>query len=57
MDLLTVLGLVVAAVSILGGQVLEGGHISSIVQPTAALIVFGGTLGAVMITMSGKRVC
>ena len=49
MDILTVVGLVIAAVSILGGQVLEGGHISSIVQPTAALIVFGGTIGAVMI--------
>ncbi|GJL66063.1 MAG: flagellar motor protein [Nitrospirales bacterium] len=49
MDILTIIGLVVAAVSILGGQVLEGGHISSIVQPTAALIVFGGTIGAVMI--------
>ena len=49
MDILTIVGLVLAAVSILGGQVLEGGHISSIVQPTAALIVFGGTIGAVMI--------
>ncbi|GJL53212.1 MAG: flagellar motor protein [Nitrospirales bacterium] len=49
MDILTVVGLVIAAVSILGGQVLEGGHVSSIVQPTAALIVFGGTIGAVMI--------
>ena len=49
MDILTIGGLVLAAVSILGGQVLEGGHISSIVQPTAALIVFGGTIGATMI--------
>ncbi|MCA9472461.1 MAG: flagellar motor protein [Nitrospirales bacterium] len=49
MDILTIVGLVVAAGAILGGQVLEGGHISSIVQPTAALIVFGGTIGAVMI--------
>ncbi len=49
MDVLTIVGMVVAAAAILGGQVLEGGHISSIVQPTAALIVFGGTLGAVMI--------
>jgi len=42
-------GLVVAAASVLGGQVLEGGHISSIVQPTAALIVLGGTLGACLL--------
>lgn len=49
MDILTIGGLVLAALSILGGQVLEGGHISSIIQPTAALIVFGGTIGATMI--------
>ena len=28
---------------------LEGGHVSSLVQPTAFLIVIGGTLGAVML--------
>ena len=31
------------------GQVLEGGHLSSLFQPTAFLIVVGGTLGAVML--------
>lgn len=49
MDILTIGGLALALVAILGGQVLEGGHISSIMQPTAALIVFGGTIGATMI--------
>ncbi len=49
MDLATIIGLVVAIGGILVGQVLEGGHISSIVQPTAALIVLGGTIGAVMV--------
>ena len=34
---------------ILIGQRLEGGHMSSILQPTAALIVFGGTLGATLV--------
>jgi chemotaxis protein MotA len=32
-----------------GGQYLEGGAISSLVQPTAFLIVIGGTVGAVML--------
>jgi chemotaxis protein MotA len=50
MDFLTIGGLVVAALAILGGQVLEGGHISSIVQPTAAIIVLGGTLGSVLVS-------
>jgi chemotaxis protein MotA len=50
MDLATVLGLLFAFGGILGGQILEGGHVSSIMQGTAAIIVFGGTIGAVMVT-------
>jgi chemotaxis protein MotA len=40
--------------AILLGQVLEGGHVSSIMQPTAALIVFGGTIGAVVVSFPGR---
>ena len=36
-------------VAIIGGQVLEGGHVGSLSQPTALLIVLGGTMGAVML--------
>lgn len=49
MDLSTWLGLLLGIGGILGGQVLEGGHVSSIMQGTAAIIVLGGTLGAVMV--------
>ncbi|AKU93019.1 flagellar motor protein [Vulgatibacter incomptus] len=49
MDITSILGLVVAIGFILLGQILEGGHPSSIMQLTAAIIVFGGTLGAVMV--------
>ncbi|HHJ13655.1 MAG TPA: flagellar motor protein [Gammaproteobacteria bacterium] len=49
MDLLTVIGLLLALLAILGGNVLEGGHVSSLVQLTAFVIVMGGTLGAVMV--------
>ena len=49
MDVLSVAGILIAIVAIVGGQALEGGHLSSIVQGTAFLIVFGGTLGAVML--------
>ncbi len=49
MDILSVLGILIALGAIVGGQQLEGGHLSSIVQFTAFLIVFGGTLGAVML--------
>lgn len=53
MDKLSFIGLVVGMASILGGQVLEGGHLSSLVQPTALLIVLGGTLGAVALQSPG----
>jgi chemotaxis protein MotA len=49
MDKSTLLGVTVALTGILLGLMLEGGKIAQIVQPTAAMIVFGGTLGAVMI--------
>ncbi len=49
MDLATVIGLVMAVGAILGGQALEGGKISSILQPTAAIIVLGGTFGACLV--------
>jgi len=49
MDILTIAGIILALGAILGGQVLEGGHIGSIMQATAFLIVMGGTIGAVMV--------
>ena len=49
MDLSTIAGLVVAFGAIIGGNALEGGHLGSILQPTAAIIVFGGTIGAICI--------
>ncbi|MFV0664511.1 flagellar motor protein [Denitromonas sp.] len=49
MDSISLIGLVLGLAAILIGQVLEGGHISSLIQPTAFLIVIGGTLGAVML--------
>ncbi|HET7106214.1 MAG TPA: flagellar motor protein [Candidatus Acidoferrum sp.] len=49
MDKSTFLGVAVALGGIFLGLLLEGGKIAQIVQPTAAIIVFGGTLGAVMI--------
>ena len=49
MDKISLAGLILGIVAILGGQALEGGHVGSLVQPTALLIVLGGTLGAVML--------
>ena len=49
MDKSSVAGLIVGVGGVIAGLLLEGGKISQIVQPTAAMIVFGGTLGAVML--------
>ena len=49
MDKISIFGLILGIAAILLGQVFEGGHISSLLQPTAFLIVTGGTLGAVML--------
>lgn len=53
MDLTSIIGLILGIAAVLAGQVLEGGHVSSIMQPTAALIVFGGTFGAVVLSFPG----
>lgn len=49
MDKGSVAGVFLALAGILAGLLIEGGNLSQILQPTAALIVFGGTLGAVML--------
>lgn len=46
MDVLSLIGIVLAFVAILGGNYLEGGHVGALVNGPAALIVIGGTLGA-----------
>lgn len=49
MDKSSFAGIIIALGGILIGLTLEGGKLVQIMQPTAALIVFGGTLGAVML--------
>lgn len=49
MDVLTIVGVALALGAIVGGQALEGGHLGSILQLTAFIIVMGGTLGAICV--------
>src|SRR5690242_10672410 len=49
-DLATLLGIALALAGIVGGLILEKGQLSDITQGTAAMIVFGGTFGAVLVT-------
>ncbi len=51
MDLGTLIGLVLGiGCALIVGPMLEGLHMTAIMQPTAALIVFGGTLGATVLS-------
>jgi chemotaxis protein MotA len=54
MDRLTLFGLLVALAGILAAQILEGSNLAILFQSTAFLIVFCGTLGAVMVQSSSK---
>jgi chemotaxis protein MotA len=50
MDPSAVVGFLLAVVALVGGFVLEGGHIGALFQITAAMIVFGGTIGATVLS-------
>jgi chemotaxis protein MotA len=49
MDKSSIGGVLLAVAGILAGLIMEGGNIGQILQPTAAMIVIGGTLGAVLL--------
>jgi len=49
-DLGTLAGIGLALAGIIGGLLLEKGQLQDVVQGTAAMIVLGGTLGAVLVT-------
>lgn len=49
MDILSIVGILVAFGAIIGGNALEGGQVSALLNGPALVIVFGGTLGAIML--------
>jgi chemotaxis protein MotA len=49
-DISTLVGIALAFSAILGGLILERGRVQDVAQITAALIVFGGTFGAVLVS-------
>ena len=55
MDWNSLIGLAVAILGIIFGQAIEGGHIGSLVQPAAFIIVLCGTFGAVILQTSPKH--
>lgn len=55
MDKLTLPGLLLALVAVIGGFAVEGGMIGTLFQLPAFIIVFGGTLGAVMLQSTSSQ--
>jgi chemotaxis protein MotA len=49
MDKASIGGVILALAGIIAGLLMEGGNLGQIIQPTAAMIVFGGTMGAVLL--------
>jgi chemotaxis protein MotA len=49
LDILSILGVILAFAAILGGNALEGGHLDSLMNGPALVIVFGGTVGAILL--------
>ncbi|NMO96682.1 flagellar motor protein [Paenibacillus lemnae] len=55
MDPTTIIGILAGLAALVGGFIWEGGHLGGLLQGTAALIVFGGTFAAVMISFPASR--
>jgi chemotaxis protein MotA len=49
MDLLSLIGVIIGFAAIIGGNYLEGGHMSALVNLPAGIIVIGGTVGAALL--------
>lgn len=49
MDVLSVVGLLVGIIVIVGGNVMEGGYLFGLVNGFVVVIVLGGMLGVVML--------
>lgn len=52
MDIAAVIGIILGMGAIIGGNMVEGGNPAHLIQVASALIVFGGTLGATLLSFS-----
>ncbi len=50
MEISTIVGILMSLAAVFGGALLEGLHLSALLQPTAAIIVFGGTIAAGLVS-------
>lgn len=54
MNIITLLSLIFGFLALIVAFLLEGGHVGALLQPTAAIIVFGGLIGAVGVSFPGS---
>lgn len=54
MDLLSIFGVLIALAAVIGGNIIEGGDVSALLNLPAALIVIGGTFGAIVLQNPGS---
>ncbi|AET57622.1 flagellar motor protein [Paenibacillus terrae] len=55
MDITIVLGIIAGIIALIGGFLWEGGQFTGLLQGTSALIVFGGTFAAVVISYPASK--
>lgn len=55
MDITSIIGLLAGLAALIGGYLWEGGNLTGLLQLNAALIVFGGTIAAVMISFPASK--
>ena len=56
MDIAAFLGIILGIGAIVAGNIIEGGNTSHLIQAAAALIVFGGTFGATLLSFSMRDI-
>jgi len=56
MDIATFAGLILGVGAVIVSFIMEGGHLSAIIQAPAMVIVIGGTIGATVITTSMETI-
>lgn len=56
MDFIALLGLIIGVGAVIVGNIVEGGTTAHLVQAAAAIIVFGGTFGAVILSFPFKDI-
>lgn len=54
MDIFIIFGLLIGLSAVIVGNIIEGGTTAHLIQIAAAAIVFGGTLGAIIVSFPQK---